>query len=751
MTNPALALALAAESIVATDTPLSEATARALRARASRSASFLAARRRTPHRPHRPGVRGWRSAPTGACWPPPATTARCGCGTRPPANPVGEPLTGHDGRVYGGGVQPRRRRCWPPPATTGRCGCGTRPPATPSANPLTGHTDAVIRGGVQPGRDDCWPPPATTGRCGCGTRPPATRSANRSTGHTDAVMRGGVQPRRQTAGLRQRRSDGAVVGPGHRRPGRRPADRPHRLGVRRWRSAPTGRCWPPPATTARCGCGTRPPATRSANRSPATPAPCGRGGVQPGRAACWPPPATTATVRLWDPATGDPVGEPLTGHTGRVSAVAFSPDGHAAGLRRRRRDGAVVGPGHRRPGRRPPHRPHRRRDGRGVQPGRRACWPPPATTGRCGCGTRPPATPSANPSPATPAGVRGGVQPRRHDCWPPPATTRRCGCGTRPPATRSANPSPATPAPCRRWRSARTADCWPPPARTGRCGCGTRPPATRSANPSPATPMPVSGVAFSPDGHAAGHRRRRRTVRLWDPATGDPVGEPLTGHTGLVWRRGVQPGRRACWPPPATTRRCGCGTRPPATRSANPSPATPTAVYGGGVQPRRHAAGLRQRRRTVRLWDPATGDPVGEPLTGHTGDVCGGGVQPGRHAAGLRQQRPDGAVVGRRMGRQPGVSARGAICDNGPSPGASARRPGAQSMRPPLTPTEADSGSCFKNPRHVVRSKATRLHVPATQSSRSGGPHHCRVPRVGLSGHAITTVFDPIVNAHKGR
>ncbi|HET9254321.1 MAG TPA: hypothetical protein VFO16_03840, partial [Pseudonocardiaceae bacterium] len=33
------------------------------------------------------------------------------------------------------------------------------------------------------------------------------------------------------------------------------------------------------------------------------------------------------TVRLWDPVTGYPVGTPLTGHTGTVRAVAFSPDG----------------------------------------------------------------------------------------------------------------------------------------------------------------------------------------------------------------------------------------------------------------------------------------------------------------------------------------------------------------------------------------------------------------------------------------
>ena len=113
----------------------------------------------------------------------------------------------------------------PPPATTGRCGCGTRPPA-PAGHPHRPRTARWTRwrsartGGSSP-------PPVTTGRCGCGTRPPAPQQAT-LTGHARPGGRGGVQPGRAAAGLRRLRRDGAAVGPGHRRRAGRP-DRPRRL------------------------------------------------------------------------------------------------------------------------------------------------------------------------------------------------------------------------------------------------------------------------------------------------------------------------------------------------------------------------------------------------------------------------------------------------------------------------------------------------------------------------------------------
>ena len=221
-------------------------------------------------------------------------------------------------------------------------------------------------------------------------------------------------------------------------------------GRRSWTAA---RWSSPAATTGRCGCGTWPPAPRSAARSPATAGTVlavaaaeleGRPVVISG--------SSDETVRVWDLATGAPVGDPFTGHGGWVTAVAAAeldgrpvvisggsdgtvrvwdlatgdpgrrpvhrpprfgerggggragrpPGGH---LRQQRRDGAGVGPGHRRPGRRPVHRPRRR----GAVGGGRGAGGPPSghlrrrATGRCGCGTWPPGPRSAPRSPATAA------------------------------------------------------------------------------------------------------------------------------------------------------------------------------------------------------------------------------------------------------------------------------------------------------------------------------------------------------------
>ncbi|MEV0626667.1 WD40 repeat domain-containing serine/threonine protein kinase [Nonomuraea wenchangensis] len=110
------------------------------------------------------------------------------------------------------------------------------------------------------------------------------------------------------------------------------------------------------------------------------------------------------------------------------------------------------------------------------------------------------------------------------------------------------------------------------------------------------------------------------TLRLWDPATGRPVTQPLTGHTGTVFRMAFSPDGRllASASVDTTARLWDAATGRPV---GEPLTGHTNTVVGVAFSPDGRLLATTSMDTTVRLWDPATGRPVGKPLTGHTGHV----------------------------------------------------------------------------------------------------------------------------------
>ncbi|TDC24471.1 hypothetical protein E1265_09525 [Streptomyces sp. 8K308] len=282
------------------------------------------------------------------------------------------------------------------------------------------------------------------------------------------------------------------------------------------------------------------------------------------------------TVRLWDPATGRPTSQPLTGHTGTVFRMAFSPDGRLLAT--------------------------------GSMDTTVRLWET--------------ATGQLVGKPLT--GHSGTVE---DVAFSPDG--RLLATGSMDTTVRLWDPATGQPVgePLTGHTECVVGVAFSPDGRL--LATGSMDTTVRLWDPATGQPLgePLTGhtghvlrVAFSPDGRLLATGSRDWTVRLWDPATGQPVGKPLTGHTNNVWEHGFsvdssllatfdEDNTVLLWDP-ATGERVGQPWTGPANGSIHVVHSSDGSLLVASVD--------GGEDRTVRLWDPATRQPFGQPMNTHT-------------------------------------------------------------------------------------------------------------------------------------
>jgi WD40 repeat protein len=145
----------------------------------------------------------------------------------------------------------------------------------------------------------------------------------------------------------------------------------------------------------------------------------------------------------------------------------------------------------------------------------------------------------------------------------------------------------------------------------------------------------VNSVAFSPDGKLLASADGLSRVRLWDPATGQPVGTPIHAirvtsafsigdgvnevafsPSGKLLASADGDGTMRLWNP-ATGQPVGAPMH-----AARGMDAAPGGVHGVAFSPDGKLLASADGDGTMRLWNPATGQPVGAPM--HAARAIGG-------------------------------------------------------------------------------------------------------------------------------
>ena len=139
-------------------------------------------------------------------------------------------------------------------------------------------------------------------------------------------------------------------------------------------------------------------------------------------------------------------------------------------------------------------------------------------------------------------------------------------------------------------------------------------------------------LAFTPDGARIVAIDEKGRLRLWDAASGQPIGEPLQGHEGFGTKIAFSPdGQRMIAASDRTPRIWNAKTGKPIS---GPMEGHEGAVTKLAFTPDGTRVITSSMDRTLRIWDGISGQPLGEPLRGHTNSVLGFAVSPvGTHIA----------------------------------------------------------------------------------------------------------------------